>query len=211
MKLILAFTAFLSAIALISADLECSIPLDEKAEIPQGWINMTKVCTNALKKQIQTEIGASYEYLEMAAYFSQDIVNRPGFAEHFFKSAREEREHGLKLIEYLTMRGGDLQEGVHKLISVPYKEENYEIKFDGVSALKHAVEMETAVTKSIRALIETCESENNDYHLVDYLTGVYLEEQLKGTRELAGKLTTLKKMQNSHGQLAEFLFDKQLM
>lgn len=210
MKYLIALSVFLSAVALISAELECSIPLDEKAEIPQKWINMTEICTRSLKKQIQTEFGASYEYMEMAAYFSQDIVNRPGFAELFFKAAREEREHGIKLIEYLTMRGGDLSEGVHKLFSVPHKEENYVIRFDGVSALKHAVDMETKVTESIRALIETCEHDQNDYHLVDYLTGVYLEEQHKGTRELAGKLTTLKKMQNSHGHLAEFLFDKEL-
>ena len=89
---------------------------------------MTKVCTEGLKKQIQTEIGASYEYLEMAAYFSQDIVNRPGFAELFFKAAREEREHGIKLIEYLTMRGGDLQEGVHKLIAVPVSFQNLQTR-----------------------------------------------------------------------------------
>lgn len=211
MKFFIALTVLLSAVAHISADLECFIPLDEKAEIPQAWINMTDTCTSGLKAQIKTEFRASYEYLEMAAYFSQDVVNRPGFAELFFKAAREEREHGIKLIEYLTMRGGDLSEGVHKLFVVPHKEEKYEIKYDGVSALKHAVEMETSVTKAIRALIETCESTNNDYHLVDYLTGVYLEEQHKGTRELAGKLTTLKKMENSHGKLAEFLFDKQLM
>lgn len=52
------------------------------------------------------------------------------------------------------------------------------------------------------------------YHfnqLVDYLTGVYLEEQYKGQRELAGKVSTLKKMMKNHGQLGEFLFDKQLL
>lgn len=69
------------------------------------------------------------------------------------------------------------------------------------------------MTQSIRALIKTCEGtardgEDNDYHLVDYLTGVYLEEQLTGQRDLAGKITTLEKMKNTHGELAEFLFDK---
>lgn len=72
--------------------------------------------------------------------------------------------------------------------------------------------LETEVTKSIRRLIHTCESSKkyNDYHLVDYLTGVYLEEQLHGQRELAGKLSTLKKMMTNHGALGEFLFDKDL-
>jgi len=39
------------------------------------------------------------------AHFSRDIVNRPGFAKLFFESASEEREHAIKLIEYLLMRG----------------------------------------------------------------------------------------------------------
>lgn len=47
---------------------------------------------------------------------------------------------------------------------------------------------------------------------VDYLTGEFLEEQLKGQRDLAGKVSTLAKMQASGPsvELAEFLFDKQL-
>lgn len=76
--------------------------------------------------------------------------------------------------------------------------------------MEDALELETEVTKSIRKLINTCEKKYNYYHLVDYLTGVYLEEQLHGQRELAGKLSTLKKMMKNHGALGEFLFDKDL-
>jgi ferritin heavy chain len=47
------------------------------------------------------------------------------------------------------------------------------------------------------------------------LTGEFLEEQHKGTRDLAGKLATLSKMTKSVGtdkyHLAEFLFDKKLL
>jgi ferritin heavy chain len=46
---------------------------------------------------------------------------------------------------------------------------------------------------------------------VDYLTGEFLEEQHKGSRDLAGKLSTLGKMMKNNGQLAEFLFDKKLL
>jgi len=47
--------------------------------------------------------------------------------------------------------------------------------------------------------------------LVDYLTGEFLDEQYKGQRDLAGKLSTLGKMLDSHGALGEFLFDKELL
>ncbi|KAI8045120.1 hypothetical protein M5D96_001298 [Drosophila gunungcola] len=157
----------------------------EVPEITKDWVDMKDACLKGMRNQIQEEINASYQYLAMGAYFSRDTVNRPGFAEHFFKAAKEEREHGSKLVEYLSMRG-QLTEGVSDLINVP-------------------------VTRSIRKLIQTCEGKPyNHYHLVDYLTGVYLEEQLHGQRELAGKLTTLKKMMVSQGELGEFLFDKTL-
>ncbi|KAH8307856.1 hypothetical protein KR059_000966 [Drosophila kikkawai] len=180
----------------------------EVPEITKDWIDMKDGCIKGMRHQIQEEINASYQYLAMAAYFSRDTVNRPGFAEHFFKAAREEREHGSKLVEYLSMRG-QLTEGVSDLITVPTvaKQE----WTDGASALQDALDLEIKVTKSIRKLIQTCEGKPyNHYHLVDYLTGVYLEEQLHGQRELAGKLTTLKKMLSSHGELGEFLFDKNM-
>lgn len=81
---------------------------------------------------------------------------------------------------------------------------------NGAAALEDALELETEVTKSIRKVIQTCEKKYNDYHLVDYLTEVYLDEQLKSQRDLAGKLSTLKKMMLNHGELGEFLFDKDM-
>lgn len=47
---------------------------------------------------------------------------------------------------------------------------------------------------------------------VDYLTGEFLEEQYKGQRDLAGKISTLGKMVKAQGAAtADFLFDKQLL
>lgn len=58
-----------------------------------------------MKEQIQEELNASIQYLAMGAHFSRDIINRPGFAKLFFEAASEERQHALKLITYLLMRG----------------------------------------------------------------------------------------------------------
>lgn len=46
---------------------------------------------------------------------------------------------------------------------------------------------------------------------MDYLTGDFLDEQYKGQRSLAGKVSTLGKMMATHGPLGEFLFDKKLL
>lgn len=82
------------------------------------WIDMYPDCVVSMREQIQKEIDASYKYLAMASYFARDTVNRPGFSEMFFKSAKEEREHGAKLIEYLSMRG-KLTDGITDLIRIP--------------------------------------------------------------------------------------------
>lgn len=119
-----------------------------------------------MREQIQKEIFASYQYLAMAAYFSRDTVNRPGFAEHFFGAAKEEREHALHLIEYLSMRG-NLTSKVTSLITNPKVDKSEWT--DAVEALTDALNLEAEVTKSIRDVIITCETDKatkyNDYHV----------------------------------------------
>lgn len=80
----------------------------------------------------------------------------------------------------------------------------------GLDALKAALAKEQEVTESIRKLIGHCDGDQ-DYHLSDHLTGEFLEEQYKGMRDLAGKISTLSKMMDKSGRLGLFLFDKQLM
>jgi len=196
-------------------DMTCSIGIPE---ISKEWIDLKGDCLSEMRSQIQMEFDASYAYLAMAAHFSKDTINRPGFAEFFFHSAKEEREHGSKLIEYLSMRGELLN--TTSLFRVPTVEKH--IWNDGAEALADALDLEIKVTKSIRKLIHTCEKGHdstvkksnskgyNYFHLVDWLVGTYLEEQLKGQREIAGKLVTLKKLLAKHAGLGEFLFDKEM-
>lgn len=80
-----------------------------------------------------------------------------------------------------------------------------------LTALEKALAKEQQVTKSIRELIKICEGDLNDYHLVDYLTGEFLEEQHEGQRDLAGKIAMLKKMLITNPHLGAYIFDKQNM
>lgn len=178
--------------------------------IPKEWISMKPVCRDSMHKQVQMEVSASIQYLAMGAHFSKDSINRPGFAKLFFEAASEEREHALKLIEYLLTRG-ELTTNVTKLIKIkPPQRKTWET---GVEALEHALKMEHEVTNSIRTVISHCEDDRefNDYNLVDFLAGDFLEEQYKGQRDLAGQASTLKKMMDRHAALGEFLFDKKLL
>lgn len=218
MKAILLAVAALLAVCLpASATLQCHV---KPVKVPTDWVTMQTRCKSSMRRQIQMEVAASLQYLALGAHFSKDVVNRPGFAKLFFEAAGEEREHALKLIEYLLMRG-ELTSEVSTLLQIrpPQLPTDKPIE-TGVDALEHALRLEHQVTESIRKVIIECEdgvkedtdpSKFNDYHLVDYLTGEFLEEQYKGQRDLAGKASTLKKMMDRHGALGEFIFDKKLL
>ncbi|RZC37448.1 ferritin subunit [Asbolus verrucosus] len=218
MKAILTATLLLCTFALGKNDqLKCS-GQEQVIVTDPNWTDMSKNCTTKMKDQIQREINAAMQYLAMGAHFSRDVVNRPGFAKMFFEAASEERQHAIKLISYLLMRGELISEVSHMIRPYSNVKKNH-WSGNGAEALKAALELEAFVTKSIKNVIKVCEEEpkNNDYHLVDYLTGEFLEEQYKGQRDLAGKFSTLSKLlekyerNEKHGALGEFLFDKKLL
>lgn len=211
MKLLGAFfCGLLCASAAVGDGLKCTL---KPADIPTDWLDMVDPCIKIMEHQIQTEIQAAMTYLAMGAHFARDTVNRPGFSKFFFEAASEERDHAFKIIEYLLMRG-QLTTNVPNLLKFPLKPPREDWS-SAVSALNDALILEAKVTSNIREIIKTCEtpktSDFNDYHLVDYLTGDFLEEQYKGQRDLAGKISTLGKMMINHGPLGEFLYDKQLL
>jgi len=206
------FSAALAVNGEVHNKLTCQL---SPADVPKDWITMTDPCVKKMSEQVMAELNAAMVYLAMGAHFNRDNINRPGFSKLFFHSASEEREHAMKLIEYLLMRG-ELTEDVRALIQNPVP--NKSSWADAVTALREALELEASVTRSIRDIIKVCEEPPeekgvvfNDYHLADYLTGEFLEEQYSGQRVLAGHISTLGKLMDTHGPIGEFLFDKRLL
>jgi ferritin len=58
----------------------------------------------ALNDQINRELGASYLYLSMAAYFAEK--NLSGFARWMRLQAVEESKHAMKIFDFVEDRGG---------------------------------------------------------------------------------------------------------
>lgn len=220
MKTLISYFTLLALVATSTAT-TCLIQTSEKVLENNNWITLKNECLTAVNDQIKEEIGASLKYLSMAGHFAQDSKNRPGFAKKFFEAASEEREHAIKLIEYLSMRGEN-SDDIPDFRSLPEEWVATTVS-TGESALLEALKMETHVTNKIVEVIETCEKDNkfgkangsfklkNDYHLVDYLTGDFLDEQYKGQKEIANHLSTLNKMNENHPEMGEFLFDKKLL
>ena len=59
---------------------------------------------NAVNDQITAELWSSNLYLQMAFYFEKEGWN--GFAHWMHKQSDEEREHAIRLANYLAKRGG---------------------------------------------------------------------------------------------------------
>ena len=138
-----------------------------------------KAMQDAINEQINKELYSSYLYLSMAAYFADK--NLPGFASWMRKQEGEEREHAMKLYEFLIERGGRV---ALKAIAAP--------EVDWKSALelfKQVAAHEAAVTASIHNLYEVALKEK------DYAAQVALQwfineqvEEEKNAAEIVAQL-----------------------
>jgi len=138
-----------------------------------------------LNKQINMEFYASYVYLSMSSWFNRDEQALHGFASYFKKASEEEREHGMKLMEYQANRGGKV---VFLDIAKPDKME----WGTPLEAMKAALELEKTVNQSLLNLHSTA-GNHNDAHLCDFLEANYLDEQVQGIKEIADKITQIER------------------
>jgi len=162
-------------------------------------------CATAIKDHVKMEFSASLQYLVMGAFFGQDNINLFGFSDLFYKSAGEERTHGLKFIEYLRMRGHK-EEDFFTELKPKLGKASWE---NAEEALRHALIMEKEVTSEIKKLIDVCEKE--DYFSADWLTGEWLDEQLRGQRDLSGMINTFTTFRRDYESLADWMFDRHLL
>ena len=113
---------------------------------------------NALNEQIKHEFYSSYLYLSMASYF--DNIPLEGFYKWFRKQADEEREHAMKIYEYVLSR--NMHVDLHAI-------DKPAVHFHSVEAIfKLALEHEKKVTRLIHHLYELAFQEK------DHATHVFL-------------------------------------
>lgn len=65
---------------------------------------LKKSIESALNKQVNAELYSSYLYLSMSAYF--ETISFKGFANWMRKQAEEEKEHAMKIYDYINDTGG---------------------------------------------------------------------------------------------------------
>lgn len=157
---------------------------------------ISKIMQDAINDQIQKELYSSYLYLSMSAYFADK--NLSGFAHWMRVQEAEEREHAMKLYDFILERGGRI---ALKAIDAP--------KTDWASTMEVAEEVaahEAMVTASIYALYETALKEK-DYP-AQIMLQWFISEQVEEEKNAAEIVANLKLIEK--GGTAIYVLDHQL-
>ncbi|MBI5384344.1 MAG: ferritin [Verrucomicrobia bacterium] len=146
---------------------------------------ISKKMNAALNEQVGHEFGASLQYVEIAAYFSGEGLNR--LAGHFFKQSAEERDHALRLVKYVLDAGGEVQ-----IPALPAPRSQFKTPVDAVQA---AIDWELEVTKQISALTDLAIKESD--HLTRETLGWFLTEQVEEVSSMENLLKLVQRAGNN--------------
>lgn len=122
---------------------------------------------DALNKQINSELNASYVYLAMAAYF--DANELPGFASWFTAHSHEETGHAKRIYDFIVKRDSRVA-----LDGIAAPQKDYA---SPEQALETALAMEKTVTGQIHELFDLAHAEK-EFGTQNMLHW-FLEEQIE--------------------------------
>lgn len=147
---------------------------------------LSKKLEDALNVQINAELWSAYLYLSMSAHFAAEGKN--GFENWFRIQALEEKDHALKLFDYVITRGGkvDLQpiKGVTKTWKNP------------LAAFEAALKHEQTVTAMINKLVALAKEEND--YATESMLKWFVDEQVEEEATATSHIDALK-MINDNG------------
>lgn len=128
-----------------------------------------------LQEQVRNEFTAAQQYLAVAVWFDNEDL--PRLAAHFYKQAREERNHAMMMVQYLL--DNDVK------VTIPSIEEVRNDFSETRELVALALEQEREVTNEIVALAKTAREEG------DYLGEQFLQWFLKEQVEEVSQMSTL--------------------
>jgi ferritin len=150
----------------------------------------------ALNKQINEELYSSYLYLSMSAYFED--MGLKGFANWMMVQAMEERDHAMKIYNYLVNQGARVK--LYEIKEPPFEFGSIKNTFEEV--LKH----EQHITSKINELVDIAE-ELKDRATFNFLQW-YIDEQVEEEENARDILTRLEFVGDDKNAL--FVLDREL-
>jgi bacterioferritin B len=121
----------------------------------------------AFNAQIGHELGASLQYISIAAHFNQRHLTL--LAKLFFKQGEEEQQHAHKFVQYLLDTKGEL--------TIPAIPAPTPVFASAEAAVKAALKWEEEVTGQITSLMDLAVKQN-DYLAQSFLQW-FIDEQLE--------------------------------
>ena len=122
---------------------------------------------DAFNQQVGNEMGASMQYIQIAAYFDEEGLG--GLARFFYRQSEEEREHAMKFVGFVVDAGGPL-----RIPQIPAPRSEFSSAADAVQA---ALDWEKEVTAQIYRLVDIGKEESN-YIALRFLDW-FVEEQFE--------------------------------
>jgi bacterioferritin B len=128
-------------------------------------MQISKAMSDLMNAQIGNELGASIQYLQIAAYFEGQALKK--LAKLFVKQAEEERTHAMKFFAYLNEVGAPVS-----IAAIPAPK--YDIG-SAVKAFEMAVAWEKEVTTQVYAMVDLAIKER-DYASQNFLQWFVTEQ-----------------------------------
>ena len=134
---------------------------------------------DAMNAQIQSEFGASVQYIAIAVYF--DDLGLPELASFFYRQSEEERDHGMKFVHFL------IEAGAKPLIpGLPDMQNEFNSPAD---AVQFALDQEIKVTNQINDIMAIA-VEQNDFASQTFLQW-FVTEQVEEVDSMNTLLDTI--------------------
>ncbi|MDL2237213.1 ferritin [Christensenellaceae bacterium OttesenSCG-928-K19] len=150
---------------------------------------ISKKMVKQMSEQMKNEFFSGYYYLSMAAWL--EAKNLSGFANWFRVQAQEERDHAMKMMNYLVRVGAKVE-----FLAIEAPKVVFESPMD---ICKKTLEHEQLVTSLIYKLMDTAQEER-DYKTIQFLQW-YVDEQVEEEENASGLVERLKMAGSTEGGL----------
>lgn len=162
----------------------------------EGKTMISDAINSIINEQINKEFYSGYLYLSMSAHLKE--LGLMGFASWLRHQAKEEVEHGLKLLDYLLERNSFV---TLKQIRTP------EFEFNGIISIFNKIyEHEKCITESVMKVAKTAEEEcdRTTLSFIDW----FIQEQIEEEQNIKNIIKRLELFGDEKTSL--FLLDKEL-
>lgn len=135
----------------------------------------------AINTQIGNEFGACLQYVSIGAHFGTE--NLPELSKHFHMQAMEEKDHALRLVNYVVDAGARVV-----IPAIPAPKSGFK---SAEECVQLSLDWEVTVTKQINALVDLSIKEND--HITRNFLQWFVNEQLEEVSSMETLLSIVRR------------------